>query len=116
MSDAYVGEIELFAFGFAPRGWLPCDGSVLPISVPYVPLFAVIGNAFGGDGSSNFALPDLRGRTAVGDGRAYQQGQVIGEATHILTAHEIPTGSHAHAVNVSTTPAEPKTGATPAAG
>jgi microcystin-dependent protein len=60
--DPYIGQITLFAFGFAPVGWFPCDGQILPI-VQYQVLFAVIGFTFGGNGSTNFALPDLRHNT-----------------------------------------------------
>jgi microcystin-dependent protein len=53
-----IGQIELFAFAFAPVGWLPCDGRILPIP-QYVVLFSLIETTYGGDGSSNFALPKL---------------------------------------------------------
>lgn len=64
--EPFIGEIALFAT-FVPRGWLACDGSVLPIT-QYSALFSVITNRFGGDGVTNFALPDLRGRVVVGTG------------------------------------------------
>ena len=59
MQDPFVGQIALFAFNFAPRGWLPCTGQLLPIS-QNVALYSVIGSAYGGDGKSTFALPDYR--------------------------------------------------------
>ncbi|HEX5182543.1 MAG TPA: tail fiber protein [Allosphingosinicella sp.] len=62
------GMVALFAGNYAPDGWLVADGSVLPIS-PYVPLFETIGTAFGGNGATNFALPDLNGAAAVGIGQ-----------------------------------------------
>lgn len=65
--DAFIGEIRLFPYTFNPQGWLWCDGTVLPIS-NFQALAAVIGSKFGGDGKATIALPDLRGRVAVGAG------------------------------------------------
>jgi microcystin-dependent protein len=56
--QAYVGQIEVFAFAFAPSGWLACNGQLLPI-VEYQQLYALIGTTYGGDGTSSFALPKL---------------------------------------------------------
>lgn len=58
--DQYLGEIRLFSGNFAPKGWAICDGRVLPIAQNQA-LYAIIGNTYGGDGETNFALPDLRG-------------------------------------------------------
>jgi microcystin-dependent protein len=63
----YLGQIMLFAGNFAPDGWLACDGSLLPIS-QYTALFSLIGTSFGGNGTTNFALPDLRDRVAMEPG------------------------------------------------
>lgn len=63
--DPLLGEIRLFAAGFVPRGYLPCDGRTLPIR-EHQALYSVIGTRFGGDGATTFALPDLRGRVALG--------------------------------------------------
>ena len=65
--DAFYGEIRLFPYTFVPRNWLACDGAVYPIQT-YQTLFAVIGFQFGGDNKTNFAVPDLRARVAVGTG------------------------------------------------
>jgi microcystin-dependent protein len=65
--EPLLGEIILFAGNFAPRGWAFCDGSLLPIS-GYTNLYALLGTAYGGDGQSTFALPDLRGRVPVHEG------------------------------------------------
>jgi len=64
MSDPFVGEIRAVGFNFAPVGWLPCNGQLLPIS-QYQALFALLGTYYGGNGVSNFQLPDLRGRVAM---------------------------------------------------
>lgn len=65
--DAFTGEIRLFPYNFIPQDWLPCWGQTLPIP-PYVQLFSVLGNKFGGDGKANFKLPNLSNRTAIGSG------------------------------------------------
>ena len=67
--EPFLGQIEHFAFNYAPPGWLACEGQLLSISQNDV-LFALLGTTFGGDGRVNFALPDLRGK-APGDGLAY---------------------------------------------
>ena len=62
--EPYMGTVELFAFNFAPRGWVPCEGQLLLITQNQ-PLFALIGSTFGGDGRTNFALPNLKGKEPV---------------------------------------------------
>jgi len=68
MAEAYVGEIRLFAFNYAPEGWLLCQGQQVSVN-QYQALFALIGTLYGGDGNNTFNLPDLRGRVPI------QQGQ-----------------------------------------
>lgn len=60
-----IGEIQMFAGGFVPAGWTPCDGHLEPINSTTAALFSVIGTTYGGDGSRTFAVPDLRGRVAI---------------------------------------------------
>jgi microcystin-dependent protein len=67
--DAYIGEIKPVAFNYAPMGWMLCNGQTLPIS-QYQALFALLGTYYGGDGVTNFKLPDLRGRVLVHSGMA----------------------------------------------
>src|ERR1700694_1707861 len=69
MDNPLLGQIQLFPYNFAPRGWLACEGQLLPIS-QYTALFSLLGTTFGGNGQVNFALPDLRGK-APGEGIAY---------------------------------------------
>lgn len=93
-----IGEVGLFAGNFAPGGWLRADGSVLPIS-QYSALFSIIGTTFGGDGSSTFALPDLRGRAIVGAGQGpglspVQLGELTGMPVVSLTEAQMASHSH----------------------
>lgn len=98
--DCYIGEIKMFAGNFAPSGWLICDGSTLPIQGNEV-LFALLGTTYGGDGRTNFALPDLREKVAVGNGQLgstnYVTGATGGANTVALTIANIP--SHNHPLN-----------------
>ncbi len=98
MSEAYVGEIRLFAFGFAPKGWLPCDGTILPI-VQSQALFSILGATYGGNGQTTFALPDLRGRAPVHFNRSLPLGESAGEEAHTLTVNEMPTHAHMAGAN-----------------
>ncbi len=66
--DPFLGEIRLFPYTFAPRGWAFCNGQILSVS-QNTALFALIGTFYGGDGRTTFALPDLRGRVAVSSGQ-----------------------------------------------
>lgn len=98
MSDCFVGEIRLFGFSRIPYGWRACDGSTLPIAGNEV-LYALIGTTFGGDGSTNFKLPDLRGRVPISQGLApplsnRTVGQTGGEEAHALQTNEMPAHSH----------------------
>jgi microcystin-dependent protein len=96
VSDPFIGEIKLVAFGFPPRGWALCNGQLLPINQNQA-LFSLLGTMYGGNGQTNFALPDLRGRVPLHVGQGYVQGQVVGEEAHTLTTSEVP--SHVHAIN-----------------
>lgn len=62
--EPFIGQIQLFAFNYAPRGWAPCEGQVLQIAQNET-LFALLGTTYGGDGNTTFALPDLRGKEPV---------------------------------------------------
>jgi len=66
-SEPFLGQIEYYAFSFAPRGWATCDGQLLPINSNQA-LFSLLGTVYGGDGRTTFALPDMRGRIPVHDG------------------------------------------------
>jgi microcystin-dependent protein len=98
MANPFLGEIRLLSFNFAPTGWHFCDGSLLSIS-SFSALFALIGNFYGGNGTTNFALPDLRGRTPIhygGDrfGNSYVIGEQTGAETVTLIQNNIPVHNH----------------------
>ena len=103
MATPFVGEVRVFGFNFPPRGWAVCDGTVLPLA-QNTALFSLLGTNYGGNGINTFGLPDLRGRAALGMGQGpglsdRQVGEVIGAATHTLTAAEVPT--HGHTLNAT---------------
>lgn len=78
--EPFLGEISMYSFNFAPRGWAACDGQLLSIS-QNTPLYALLGTEFGGDGLSTFALPDLRGRVPVhrGQGPGLSSNYILGQ-------------------------------------
>ena len=92
-SEQYLGEIRIFAGSFAPKGWALCNGQLLAINQNQA-LFALLGTQYGGNGQTTFALPDLRGRTAISVGNGHVEGERGGEETHILTLAELPTHTH----------------------
>jgi microcystin-dependent protein len=103
VSDYFVGQLMLFAFDRAPLGWAPCDGRTLPIEGNDA-LFQLIGKTFGGDGVTNFKLPNLTGSTPImASGTAYPLGTAGGEATHTLTLNEVP--AHNHSLRATSTDA-----------
>ncbi|MCM3175031.1 tail fiber protein [Paenibacillus sp. MER 99-2] len=118
MSDQYVGEIRMFAGEYAPVGWEFCNGQTLQIN-GYEALYSVIGVMYGGNGTDNFKLPDLRGRLPLHYGTSkdregknistYTVGQTGGTETVTLTEAQLPKHTHlvkAHtAAGTSTTPA-----------
>jgi microcystin-dependent protein len=93
MEYAYIGLIMPFAGNFAPQGWLFCQGQTLPIA-QYTALFSVIGTQFGGNGTTNFQLPDLQQRILIGAGDTVRNGATMGAETATLTADHLPAHSH----------------------
>ena len=97
--EPMIGEIRLFAGNFVPKNWAFCDGQLLPID-QHKTLFSIIGTTYGGDGTTTFALPDLRGRVPVhagtGAGLSTRKiGQKSGTETNSLTINQLPAHSHA---------------------
>jgi microcystin-dependent protein len=98
LMEPFIGQIQLFGFGWAPRGWALCDGSLLSIS-SNTALFSLLGTTYGGDGRTTFALPDLRGRVPVGQGQGpgltnRTLGEVGGEEAVTLTVQQIAPHNH----------------------
>jgi microcystin-dependent protein len=98
MSDQFLGEIRIFPFNFAPYGWQQCNGQILPIS-QYTALFSLLGTYYGGNGTSNFALPNFQGNVPVHQGTGsglspYVLGEAGGSPTVTLLSSEVPAHSH----------------------
>jgi microcystin-dependent protein len=97
MSSPFVGQIEAFGFGFAPKNWAYCRGQLLSINQNQA-LFALLGTAYGGNGVTTFALPDLRSRLPMGftpgTGGQYPLGTMLGTESVTLTTAQIPAHTH----------------------
>ncbi len=105
MAEPFFGEIRLFSFNFAPRGWAECNGQLLPINQNQA-LFSLLGTSYGGDGRVNFALPNLQGRTPVHVG-GHDVGQTGGVETVALTEQEMPAHGHLRATTNQATSGTP---------
>ncbi|MCB0651636.1 MAG: tail fiber protein [Saprospiraceae bacterium] len=108
--NPFLGQIQAFGCGFAPRGWATCDGQLLSIN-NYSALFSLLGTTFGGDGRSTFGLPDLRGRSIVhvGSGPGLSPiswGQKAGWETVTLSAANLPLHNHPTVMNLGGTAEE----------
>ncbi|WP_121255980.1 phage tail protein [Nocardioides ferulae] len=104
MADPFVAEIRIFPFNFAPKGWAWCDGQLLPLS-QNTALFSLLGTTYGGNGKSNFALPDLQGRAPMHPGQGpglslHDLGESGGSETVTLLESEIP--HHTHTLRANT--------------
>ncbi|MGE5233690.1 MAG: phage tail protein [Acidobacteriota bacterium] len=96
--DPFVAEIRIFPFNFAPKGWAFCDGQILPLS-QNTALFSLLGTTYGGDGKSNFALPNMQGNAPMHPGQGpglslHDLGEAGGSDTVSLLESEIPSHSH----------------------
>jgi microcystin-dependent protein len=103
--EPYIGQVCLFGFNYAPRGWALCNGQLLSIGQNSA-LFSLLGTTFGGDGISTFALPDLRGRVAINQGdqpglSKYAMGQTGGSETVTLNVTQMPQHVHAGQLHAS---------------
>ncbi|NOK17683.1 phage tail protein [Corallococcus carmarthensis] len=98
MSEPYIGQIIMFGGDFAPRGWLLCNGALLPIAQNQA-LFAILGTTYGGNGTTTFALPDLRGRFPMQPGQGpglapHTLGEVSGQQAVTLISPQMPAHTH----------------------
>ena len=99
MSEPFLGQITIFAFNFAPRGFAQCDGQILPMNQNQS-LYALLGTMYGGDGRTTFGLPDLRGRVPIHFGNGLDLtprnlGQKAGDERVQLTTAQMPQHTHA---------------------
>src|SRR6187401_3171589 len=118
MADPFVAEIRIFPFNFARKGWAWCDGQLLPLS-QNTALFSLLGTTYGGNGKSNFALPDMQGNAPMHPGQGpglslHHLGESLGVETVTLLQSEIP--AHSHSASMSVRPADNLDPATLAAG
>ena len=93
MSEPFLGEIRIFSFNSPPDGWAPCEGQVLPIDQNQA-LFALLGTAYGGDGETTFALPDLRGQVPIHKGNGRVLGEATGASGVTLGVAQLPQHTH----------------------
>ncbi|MGO4775788.1 phage tail protein [Lysobacter sp. 2RAB21] len=102
MTEPFIGQIQIFGFNFAPRGWAFCAGQTLPIQ-QNTALFALLGTQYGGNGTTNFALPNMQSRTPVGTGQSadggwnpapYNIGETGGVENVTLLPPQMPTHTH----------------------
>jgi len=115
MSEPFLGEIVMFGGNFAPKGWFQCNGQLLPIQ-QYTALFSILGTFFGGNGTTNFALPDFRGRVPVNTGQGpglsnYTLGEQTGVENVTLITQQMP--QHNHLVNCNGSAAPTRGGVSP---
>ncbi len=120
MADPFVAEIRIFPFNFAPRGWAWCDGQLMPLS-QNTALFSLLGTTYGGNGKSNFALPDLQGRTAMHPGQGpglslHDLGETGGSETVTLLQSEMPAHNHTLRASVQDATDRTVSGQMPATG
>lgn len=98
MSEPFIGEIKMFAGNYAPRNYALCTGALLDVAT-HQALFSLIGTTYGGDGRSNFRLPDMRGRVPIHQGQGpgltnRSMGQSFGVENVTLTTSQIPNHTH----------------------
>src|SRR5438093_10435967 len=98
MADPFLGEIRMMGFDYPPQGWSLCNGAFLAINQNQA-LFSLVGTAYGGNGQTTFALPNLQGRVPMHFGRGHVQGESSGQTAVTLTISQMP--AHNHTLNAA---------------
>jgi microcystin-dependent protein len=93
VSEPFLSEIKVVSFNFPPKGWALCDGQLLPINQNQA-LFALLGTTYGGNGQTNFALPNLRGRVPIHFGNGHTLGEAAGSTSVTVNIQQLPTHTH----------------------
>ena len=93
MSEPFLSEIKVISWNFPPKGWAFCNGQLLPINQNQ-PLFALLGTTYGGNGQTNFALPNLRGRLPIHMGSGQTLGEAAGSSAVTITQQTMPQHLH----------------------
>jgi microcystin-dependent protein len=107
MSEPFLSEIKIVSFNFPPKGWALCNGQLLPINQNQA-LFALLGTTYGGNGQTNFALPNLRGQVPIHIGNGHTLGEAAGSTSVTVNIQQLPT--HIHSFNASTSSAAQNVG------
>jgi len=113
MSEPFLSEIKIFSFNFPPKGWALANGQLLPINQNQA-LFALLGTTYGGNGQTNFALPNLRGCVPIHMGNGHTLGEKAGSTSVTVNIQQLAT--HTHPLNARTDLADPANGQNPAGG
>ena len=103
MAEPFLSEIRIFSFNFPPKGWAFCNGQFLPINQNQA-LFALLGTTYGGNGQTNFALPNLRGRAPIHMGNGHTLGEAAGSTAVTITQQTMP--QHLHFAQASSSPGD----------
>ena len=103
MSEPFLSEIKIVSFNFPPKGWALCNGQLLPINQNQA-LFALLGTTYGGNGQTNFALPNLRGQVPIHFGSGHTLGEAAGSSAVTITSQTMP--QHQHILQASTATAD----------
>ena len=107
MSEPFLSEIRLFSFNFPPKGWAFCNGQLLPINQNQA-LFSLLGTTYGGNGQTNFALPNLQGKLPLHEGNGHSLGETAGSSSVTVSLQQLP--AHQHLMMASSTNADQPTG------